>query len=135
MVEIANYVKTLANHLESIYKIDKKKIQILIDIDETLKLPIETVVAVGLIVNEAVSNAFKYAFNKVQNGKLLIKIVSHQNETEITIQDNGQGISENPKKENSLGMKLIKLMCLQLKATHSIEKTNGVTHLIKFNKN
>jgi two-component sensor histidine kinase len=135
MVEIANYVKTLANHLESIYKVDKKKIQILIDIDETLKLPIETVVAVGLIVNEAVSNAFKYAFNKVQNGKLLIKIVSHQNETEITIQDNGQGISENPKKENSLGMKLIKLMCLQLKATHSIEKTNGVTHLIKFNKN
>jgi two-component sensor histidine kinase len=135
MVEIANYVKTLANHLESIYKVDKKKIQIIIDIDEALKLPIETVVAVGLIVNEAVSNAFKYAFNKVQDGKLLIKIDSHQNETEITIQDNGQGISENPKKENSLGMKLIKLMCLQLKATHSIEKINGVTHLIKFNKN
>ena len=134
MVEIANYVKTLANHLESIYKIDKKKIQISIDIDEALKLPIETVVAVGLIVNEAVSNAFKYAFNKVQDGKLLIKINSYEDDTEITIQDNGQGISDNPKKENSLGMKLIKLMCLQLKATHSIEKINGVTHFIKFNK-
>jgi two-component sensor histidine kinase len=134
MVEIANYIKTLANHLEAIYKVDKKKIQIIFDIDEALKLPIEKVVAIGLIINEAVSNSFKYAFKNVQNGKLYIKIKSDSNETEIIIQDNGIGLGEVPQKENSLGMKLIKLMCLQLKATHSIEKINGVTHYIKFNQ-
>ncbi len=134
MVEIANYIKTLANHLEAIYKVDKKKIQIIFDIDEALKLPIETVVAIGLIINEAVSNSFKYAFQEVQNGKLFIKIKNELTETEIVIQDNGIGLAEVPKKENSLGMKLIKLMCLQLKATHSIEKSNGVTHYIKFNQ-
>jgi two-component sensor histidine kinase len=134
MVEIANYIKTLANHLEAIYKVDKKKIKIIFDIDESLKLAIETVVAIGLIINEAVSNSFKYAFQDVQNGKLYIKIKNEINETEIIIQDNGIGLAEVPKKENSLGMKLIKLMCLQLKATHSIEKSNGVTHYIKFNQ-
>lgn len=134
MVEIANYIKTLANHLEAIYKVDKKKIKIIFDIDESLKLAIETVVAIGLIINEAVSNSFKYAFQDIQNGKLFIKIKNEINETEIIIQDNGIGLGEIPKKENSLGMKLIKLMCLQLKATHSIEKTNGVTHYIKFNQ-
>ena len=54
--------------------------------------------------------------------------------TEITVQDNGNGIKQENTKENSLGMKLIKLMCLQLKATHTVEKINGVKHHIKFNK-
>ena len=134
MVEIANYIKTLANHLETIYKVDKKKIEILFEIDESLKLPIETVVAIGLIVNEAVSNSFKYAFINKQNGFVNICIKQIENETEITIQDNGEGISQISKKENSLGMKLIKLMCLQLKAIHTMNQINGVTHHIKFNK-
>jgi two-component sensor histidine kinase len=134
MVEIANYIKTLANHLETIYKIDKQKIEIIFNIDENLKLPIETVVAIGLIVNEAVSNSFKYAFKNKKTGQVNITIKNTAEETEITIQDNGEGLGEIPKKENSLGMKLIKLMCLQLKATHSMIHTNGVTHFIKFNK-
>jgi two-component sensor histidine kinase len=134
MVEIATYIKTLANHLESIYKVDKKKIEMVFNIDESLKLSIETVVAIGLIVNEAVSNSFKYAFKNKQGGKVIISIICNEVETEITIQDNGEGLGQVPKKENSLGMKLIQLMCLQLKAVHSLEQTNGVTHYIKFNK-
>jgi len=135
MVEIATYIKTLANHLESIYKVDKKKIEMIFKIDETLKLPIETVVAIGLIVNEAVSNSFKYAFNSQQNGQVIITIENAANETEITIEDNGVGLGHTPKKENSLGMKLIDIMCLQLKATHSLTQMNGVKHHLKFNNN
>ena len=134
MVEIATYIKTLASHLETIYKVDRKKIEMVFNIDEALKLPIETVVAIGLIVNEAVSNSFKYAFKNQPNGKVMIFIESSSNETEIEIQDNGEGFGQVPKKENSLGMKLIKLMCLQLKATHLLDQTNGITHYIKFKK-
>ncbi len=134
MVEVLNYIKTLANHLALIYKVDKQKIDVQFDINNALKLPIETVVAIGLIVNEAVSNSFKYAFKNKENGKILIKITSDENDTEIIVQDNGNGIKQENTKENSLGMKLIKLMCLQLKATHTLEKINGVIHHIKFNK-
>jgi hypothetical protein len=105
------------------------------NIDESLKLPIETVVAIGLIVNEAVSNSFKYAFKNKQNGKVIITILNEGNETDITIGDNGDGLGHTPKKENSLGMKLIKLMCLQLKATHTLTQINGVKHHLKFNNN
>ncbi len=135
LVEILNYIKTLATHLESIYKIDKQHTKVFFEIDENLKLPIETVVAIGLIVNEAVSNSFKYAFRHINDiGILKIKIISMENEILVSISDNGEGIQQKNNKENSLGMKLIDLMCLQLKATHFIENTNGVTHLIKFNK-
>ena len=88
-----------------------------------------------MIVNEAVSNSFKYAFrHKKDNGILKIRIVSKAIEVEVTVSDNGDGIQQKNNKEKSLGMKLIDLMCLQLKATHTIENMNGVTHLIKFNK-
>jgi two-component sensor histidine kinase len=135
LVETLSYIKTLAAHLESIYKIDKQKIEVKFDIDENLKLPIETVVAIGLIINEAVSNSFKYAFTNNNNkGVLKIKITCIDNNIEVIVSDNGEGVQQKNKKENSLGMKLIDLMCLQLKATHNIETTNGVSHHIKFNK-
>ena len=133
LVEIGIYINTLANHLESIYKIDKQSIDVIIEIEEDLKLPIEMVVSIGLIVNEAVSNAFKYAFKNKANGKLQVNITHIENEISILIQDNGIGYKEISKKENSLGMKLIELMCSQLKATHFIETTNGVKHHVKFN--
>ena len=134
MVELLNYIKTLAQHLASIYKIDKQKIIVELAINENIKLPIETVVAIGLIINEAVSNSFKNAFRNKKVGKLLIKIINESSLIEVTIQDDGDGIKTNDVKENSLGMKLIHLMCLQLKATHTIEKDNGVCHYITFNK-
>jgi two-component sensor histidine kinase len=135
LVQILSYIKTLAAHLESIYKIDKQQIEVKFDIDENLKLPIETVVAIGLIINEAVSNSFKYAFKNNENkGVLKIQITCINNDIEVIVSDNGEGVQQKNKKENSLGLKLIDLMCLQLKATHIIETTNGVSHHIKFNK-
>jgi two-component sensor histidine kinase len=50
------------------------------------------------------------------------------------VSDNGEGLQKESKKEKSLGLKLIDLMCLQLKATHIIESNHGVSHHIKFNK-
>jgi two-component sensor histidine kinase len=135
LVQILSYIKTLAAHLESIYKIDKQQIEVKFNIDENLKLPIETVVAIGLIINEAVSNSFKYAFKNNKNkGVLKIQITCINNDIEVIVSDNGEGVQQKNKKENSLGLKLIDLMCLQLKATHIIETTNGVSHHIKFNK-
>jgi len=135
LVEILTYIKTLAAHLESIYKIDKHQIAVNFDIDENLKLPIETVVAIGLIINEAVSNSFKYAFkNSEIKGILTIQITCIENVIEVMVSDNGEGLQKESKKEKSLGLKLIDLMCLQLKATHIIESNHGVSHHIKFNK-
>lgn len=133
LVELLSYIETLSNHLISIYKVDKQKVEVKIEIDEKIKLPIEMVVAIGLIVNEAASNSFKYAFKNRGTGILLIKIINSKESIEIVIQDNGDGIQSNITKENSLGMKLINLMCLQLKADHKIEKNNGVAHFLKFN--
>jgi two-component sensor histidine kinase len=134
MVDISSYVITLTKYLRSIYKLDSQKVHLQYEIDPELKLDIETVVSIGLIINEAVSNAFKYAFTNRKEGTLIIRIHQKENEYTLFIKDDGPGFNEWELKENSLGMKLIKVMCAQLQATYSIEINNGVSHTIHFTK-
>jgi two-component sensor histidine kinase len=134
MVDIASYVKTLATHLQSIYQIDNKNVKITFDIEALVKISLEKVVSIGLIINEAVSNSFKYAFNEQKQGELFIRIRSDENKFIIEISDNGPGFCNQQIKENSLGMKLINVMCTQLAAQYTLTQKNGVTHLIEFYK-
>lgn len=132
VVDLASYTKTLVNHLSSIYQIENKKINIIFDIQADCKLPIEKVVSIGLILNEAISNAFKYAFLNIENAQLLIQLSNNKSQYIIKISDNGEGFHEEVSNKKSLGLILIKLMSAQLNATYTLEKEEGVTHIIEF---
>lgn len=131
-IEISKYIKTLVNHLYSIYTIEGKNIEIQFDIQSKLELPIEQVISVGLIVNEATSNAFKYAYKHRQSGKLDILIEEHNDHIHIEVKDDGPGYNEDQIKETSLGIKLIKVMCAQLKANYNMIQDHGIMHKIDF---
>lgn len=132
VVDLASYTKTLVNHLKSIYHIENKKINVIFDIQADCKLPIEKVVSIGLILNEAISNAFKYAFSHIDQGQLLIKLSSNRSTYIIKISDNGDGFTEEVSNKKSLGLVLIKLMSAQLNAIYTMENKDGVTHIIEF---
>jgi len=61
--------------------------------------------------------------------------VKKKNEISMIIADNGSGIEEENKTNSSLGMKLIKVLVLQLNATIQIDSSvnKGVCYTIKFN--
>lgn len=131
-VEISTYIKTLVNHLQTIYTRDGKNIDVLYDIQSKFELPIEVVISLGLIVNEAVSNAFKYAFVNRPSGKIEILIEARNEMVHIEIHDDGPGFKDEDIKETSLGIKLIKIMCSQLEADYTLIKDHGITHKIEF---
>jgi two-component sensor histidine kinase len=85
----------------------------------------------GLIINEIISNTFK--FEKGNHIIINLSIQAINGMIEISIQDNGPGFDQNLIKEESLGLKLIKIMCTQLNADHEIVSQMGVEHKIKFN--
>ena len=132
MVDLKSYVKTLLDHLQLIYKIDAQQLDLLCNIDDHIHLPIERVLSIGLIVNESVSNTFKYAFTNRPKCCLTIKILKQDSGYLVEIFDDGPGFKEEEQKENSLGMKLIKVMCSQLKAKYTLSHTDGVKHVIEF---
>lgn len=86
---------------------------------------------IGLLVNELISNSFKYAFSQVPKG--LLKVDFHQkgDTLKLRVSDNGPGL-KGDKKEGSLGELLISEFVAQLKGQMEIVSPPGTTYLITF---
>ena len=112
-------------------------IQLNLEIPE-LFLNIDTVIPLGLLINEILTNSLKYGLRN-NNGILYIKIIHFDKENFIMyIGDNGNGFKDEEKfrAANSLGLILIHNLTLQLKGT--IEKDNdtkGTNYIITFKEN
>ena len=136
-IQPREYVEKLVQQLFVTYQIPDKAIKIQTSIDD-VDLDIEKLMSIGLILNEILSNAFKYAFNGSKTGT--IDILLHQpkpNEMEMIVKDNGSGISIEMIDEpgDSLGMRLIQAFSEKLKATLSIGNVNGTTYKFIFDPN
>ncbi len=85
------------------------------------------------IVNEAVCNAFKYAFRGLPSGEIKISLKETKEEYTLKIKDNGEGFKN--KRENGIGLEIIKkLATLQLDGSLKIEQKRGVMLEIKWSK-
>ena len=122
-VPVKPYIDTLANNLIFNYKVDTKNINLLTDIDD-LKLDVDTIIPFGLIINELISNALKYAFVNKDNGEIKISLKLKEEVLILTVADNGKGLPEDFSIEtvSTLGYRLIKSFSQKLKAKLLIEK-------------
>ncbi len=85
------------------------------------------------IVNEAVCNAFKYAFIDLDRGKIKISLTETKEEYILKIKDNGRGFKN--RKENGTGLDIIKkLATLQLDGSLEIAQSSGVELTIRWSK-
>ncbi len=103
---------------------------------ENIQLETERSVACGLIINEILSNVFKYAFPGNKKGEIYVSF--HRvgsGDIELVVKDNGVGIPErlDLRAVNSLGMKLIfNLVEKQLGGTITIDRSSGTLFKIIF---
>lgn len=130
-VDIEEYVVNLVSHVQSIYLKPSVNVKIEYFI-EPLDIKIDKALPVGLIINEAVSNAFKYAFREGEEGVLRISIKVNQGKVILEISDNGRGYDAAKNVSSGIGMSLIQSLCKQLDAEYSISMKGGVTHHLKF---
>lgn len=76
--------------------------------------------SLGLIINELVTNSFKYAFTPTQSGIVDIELNCHKDEIELLVSDNGIGFPEDVVK--GTGMNLVEAFVAKMKG--EIERTN-----------
>lgn len=101
--------------------------EMIVDINYQIhaSLEIEQAIYCGLIVNELVTNACKYAF-KDGKGTIRISLDEKDNVYSLIVSDNGIGYDQS-RTTNSLGLELVNsLVCGQLKGKIEIESHNGV---------
>lgn len=133
-IDMAEYIKQLTRYLNTIFNTDAKTINFNIAI-QNIFFDIDTAIPLGLIVNELISNAFKYAFVAQPNPKIDISIISiDAMDYILRISDNGIGISDNFKIENanSLGLKLVSILSRQLRGSVDYTSNNGTVFEVKF---
>lgn len=136
VIEMQGYIESLINSVQSVYKKGGHNINITIDA-EGVELDIDRAIPFGLILNELVSNSFKYAFPKNDDdGKIYIhlrKMGEQEGFFEYT--DNGIGMPEDTdeKTSSSMGIRLMKRLVNQLQSTLNIDKTSeGVRFWFNF---
>ena len=124
-VNIKDYFTELAESLMQAYGHTPDDFELNIEV-ENPALDVDLAIPLGLIVNELITNSFKYAYEGIQHPTLNIYL---KNDKDITlkIQDNGIGIDEKlvSQKSNSFGQKLIKGLSKQLKGTYKFENNQG----------
>lgn len=93
-IDSASYIKHLASNLFGSYNINTDAIKFKINIDKIL-LVINTAITCGLIINELISNALKYAFIEHPSGEIRIIFQSSRGQIILNVSDSGIGLPEN----------------------------------------
>jgi two-component sensor histidine kinase len=133
LVNLRPYVDDLIHYLTDSFDI-ADRIKFETDIAD-IELDVTKSVPLGLILNEAITNAIKYAFAPNANGNIAITLKQLTGGLyELRIGDNGVGLAEGKDvaKSKTLGMSLMRGLSKQLSGTLAIENNNGVTIIITF---
>ena len=133
-VDFSEYVRSLANSLLQSYKSSRTTIELHFELDP-ISLPIETATPCGLIFNELVTNALKYAFPNEKKGNLWIEArQTSSNCFTLRIADDGIGLPPDldPNITGTLGLQLVTNLVNQLSGTLEVENKNGVSYRISF---
>lgn len=124
-VDVQDYMENLSSELFRAFGVDQEKVGVEVN-TSGLKLDIDTVIPLGLIVNELITNAIKYAFQDIEQGLLRIKMVEQGENLSVVVQDNGKGFDKaTMENTNSFGWKMIKSLCRKLKAEISVRNDRG----------
>jgi len=114
-INVHDHITVLVENLVKSYAVEKN-IELDVTIGDTY-LGIRTLVPLGLIINEMISNALKYAFKNKNEGKITVRIKLLKNKTyEMIIGDDGIGLKQENKPEG-MGTKLIQIFTKQLNGT------------------
>lgn len=133
-IEVRSYIKELCEYLIRSIKGNENNITTKLDLGD-YKLSIDTVIPLGLIINETVTNSLKYGIPAEESGEIKINLNKKGDTYEMYLGDDGIGFPEelDPGSTNSLGLRLIHNLARQLKGTIARDlKAKGTYYQINF---
>ncbi len=126
-IDFSGYVRSLTGHLLRSYKVNANAIRLNLDVD-SVPMNLDVAIPCGLIINELVSNAFKYAFPQGEGGEIKVYFAENgDRKLKLIVQDNGIGFPENanPEGSDSLGLKLVRSLTEQLGGAVNYRSQDG----------
>lgn len=115
-INMKEYLPELVQYLVQSYGYPQHRLNLVLDIQE-IKLAVDKAIPLGLVINELVSNACKYAFKEQTNPQLVVRLnQENKSEIKIEIEDNGIGFEGSMDNPTSFGLKMVNMLAKELKA-------------------
>ena len=125
-VMITDYIDSLVSSLIHSFKL-KTNINIHTEVDP-ICLDVDTTIPIGLILNELLTNAIKYAFGEEEGGNVWVMLKEKDAKLILEVKDDGVGLKDQSviKDSHSFGYTLIDSLGGKLKAKKTILSENGL---------
>jgi PAS domain S-box-containing protein len=133
-IDFKGYIQGLVSHLSYSASEAAARVRIELQLDD-LELTINKAVPCGLILNEWITNAFKYAFPENRSGTIRIKLEARTSDgIRLTVADDGAGLPEtvDPLKPVTLGLQIVNDLARQIDAEILIERRGGTSLTLVF---
>ncbi len=132
-VSVLEYLADLVEKISSTY-IHRGRVVIGRDFDD-FRLDSSLLFPSGMIINELLTNALKYAFPDGMDGSIMIKMKKSGNRTvEISVKDSGVGLPDavNIARSKGFGLSLVNMLVQQLNGKLSISRNGGTEFRVTF---
>ena len=135
-IHLDQYITSLIDRLLSLYSRADRQIGTVVDVAPDLTVGIDQAVPCGLVLNELISNAMKYAFDKPTDGRITVSgHLKADGLLELTVADNGLGLPEGIEdaRGGTLGLSLVfSLVEEQLGGTVEVIRSGGTAFRLTF---
>ncbi len=137
-VSFKDYVDDLISYLIAVFDDESNPVEVIKDIDD-FNIKIDNAITLGLIINELLTNSFKYGLNGTNPKQIIISIrCSSNNELYIKVTDSGTGIEKMFKEKDSetFGIRLILSLVKQMdgKVFNKANDGNSIHIRLKYNR-
>jgi PAS domain S-box-containing protein len=135
MVNLGTYIRNLVELLRLTYTADLVRVTTASAMNE-MNVELKRAVPLGLIVNELLTNALKYAYPAGESGEIRIDIRDAGQSLELRIADDGPGIPDGLDIRNAkgLGLRIAFLLAEQIGGSLRFESSKGTTAIVSFAK-
>lgn len=132
-INIKEFISDLIDSLQSAYGFGQDDITIKLNIDNEL-MNVDQAIPLSLIINELVTNAFKYAYEDDKESELIVNLNKYGDNLQLVVADNGKGvdIQEWNNKEGSFGKELIQTFVKQLNGNINLTIDSGAKFTLIF---
>ncbi|MFK7969898.1 MAG: tetratricopeptide repeat protein [Bacteroidia bacterium] len=126
LIDMQEYIEELVGNLQQSFVKAEKDITITTSL-ASVEADVDKAIPIGLILNELITNAFKYAFEGKMRGNIALNMsLDAQQNFSLSVQDDGVGISDSDqKKGKSFGMKLVRSLSKGLNAKLEVQGQHG----------
>jgi PAS domain S-box-containing protein len=133
-IHVVDYIRRLGEHLIYEFLAVSPPVSLTVDCDESIDLDLDTGIPCGLIIDELVTNALKYAFRPGDHGSIRIVFTRHEDGYELRVSDSGVGFPADVdfRETDTLGMQLVTNLVEQLSGTIELVRGHGTEFIIRF---